>query len=92
MAIGQTDKANSDVSLTETPGEALGRQRTAAIAVGIKGQIDGSRAIAQLLELVRVEVGSHRAGDVLKTCLPQHGVVEQTLDQNHIRILPRLAP
>src|SRR6266699_6472177 len=35
---------------------------------------------------------SHRAGDVAKTGLPQHGVVEQALDENHFWISPDLLP
>src|SRR6266481_3336701 len=37
------------------------------LLVGIKGQIDGSRAVAQLPKLVCVEMISHRAGDVAIT-------------------------
>src|ERR1035441_9989899 len=48
--------------------------------------------VAQLSKLARVEVGSQRAGDVLKTGLPQHGVVEQPLDENHFRIGLDLRP
>src|SRR5580700_772458 len=35
---------------------------------------------------------SHRTGDVVKTHLPQNGIVEQTLDENDVRILPDLLP
>src|SRR5260370_17333680 len=37
-------------------------------------------------------MGSQRAGNVVKTGLPQHGVVEQALDQNHFRIGLNLLP
>src|ERR1700680_3017721 len=60
--------------------------------VGIKGQIDGSRTVAHLPVLAPVEMISHRAGDVVKAGLPQHGVVEQTLDENHFRTMPDLLP
>jgi len=70
----------------------LRRQLPATVGVGIKGQIDGSRAVAQLPKLVCVEMISHRAGDVAKTGLPQNGVVEKTLDENHVRVLPDLFP
>ena len=52
----------------------------------------GSGAVAQLPELARIEMGSQRAGDVAKTGLPQHSVVEQALDQNHFRIGLSLRP
>ena len=83
VAIGQRDAASGDASLPETPCEALRGLLAAAVGVGIKGQIDGSRTVAQLPKLARIEMGSQRAGDVVKAGLPQHGVVEQALDQNH---------
>jgi hypothetical protein len=70
----------------------LRRLLAAAITVGVKGEIDGSRAVAQLPELVGIEVVSHRASDVVKTGLPQHGVVEQALDENHFRVVPDSLP
>ena len=76
----------------EPAGKRLRRLLAAAVAVGIKGQIDGSGTVAELPELARIEMSSHRAGDVVKTGLPQHGVVEQTLDENHFRISPDLLP
>src|SRR5260370_13434110 len=66
--------------------QRLGGMLPAAIGVGIKGQIDGSHAIAQLTKLVWVELSSHRAGNVVKAGLPQHGVVEQPFDQDHFWI------
>jgi hypothetical protein len=44
--------------------------------VGVKGQIDGSRAVTQLPNLACIEMIPHRAGEVAKTGLPQNGVVE----------------
>ena len=35
---------------------------------------------------------AQRAGDVVKTRLPQHGIVEQPLDKNHLGALPDLLP
>src|SRR5260370_13208003 len=35
---------------------------------------------------------SNGAGDVVKTGLPQYGIVEQALDKNHLRISPDLLP
>ena len=66
--------------------EALGCLLAAAVAVGIKGQIDGPGAITELPKLAGIEMGSQRAGYVVKTRLPKHGVVEKALDENHFRI------
>src|SRR6266481_4097889 len=35
---------------------------------------------------------SHRAGEIAKTGLPQDGVVEEPLDEYHVRVLPDLLP
>jgi len=57
----------------------LGRLLAAAIVVGIQGDIGGSRAaVVQLPGLVCTEAVSQRAGNVAKTCLPQHSVVAAT--------------
>ena len=64
----------------------------AAVFVGVEGQINSSRAVAELPELVRVEMISQRAGDVVKTGLPQRGVIEEALDENHLRMEPDLFP
>ena len=88
----ETRQAFKPCSLSR-PASDLGRLLAAAVAVGIKGEIDGSRAaVAQLPKLVCIEMVSHRTGDVVKTGLPQRGVVEQTLDENHFRRLPDWLP
>ena len=93
MAVGQQTTVRTFMPCSREPvGERLRRLLAAAVGVGIKGQIDGSRTVAELPKLARVEMSSQRAGDVVKTGLPQDGVVEQTLDENHLRILPDLLP
>jgi len=64
----------------------------AAVAVRIKGQIDGSGTVTELPKLARIEMSSQRAGDVVKAGLPQRSVVEQALDQNHCRMGLGLLP
>src|SRR6202158_4513340 len=73
-------------------GQLLRRLLTAAVGIGIEAEIDGARAVAQLLKLTGVEMGSQRTGDVVKTGLPHNGVVEQTLHENHFRVSPGLFP
>src|SRR5713226_6734631 len=82
MAVGQRDSANVHALLSEPAGERLRRLPATAVSVRIKGQIDGSLAVAQLPILVGIEMIAQRAGDVVETGLPQDGVVEQTLDEN----------
>src|ERR1700730_3010468 len=75
-AFGQGDSANVHALLSEPAGKQLRRLLAATVRIGIKGQIDGSPAVAQLAILLPVEMTSHGTGDVVKTGLPQHGVVE----------------
>src|ERR1035437_2065815 len=92
VAIRQRDQASRYASFPEPSGEALCCLLAAAVAVGIKGEIDGSGSVAELPKLAYIELGSQRAGNVVKTGLPQHGVVEQGLYQNHFRIGLGLLP
>ena len=46
--------------------KALRSLLAATVRVRIKRQKDGSASVAELPELVRVEMVSHRAGDVVK--------------------------
>jgi hypothetical protein len=64
----------------------------AAVGIHIEAEINGAHPVAQLLKLAGVEMASHRAGDVLETGLPQHGVVEQSLHEDHFRVSPDLLP
>ena len=92
VALGQRDQASGDASLPEPLREALGCLLAAAVAVGIKGQIDGPGTITELPKLAGIEMGSQRAGYVVKTRLSKHGVVEKALNENHFRIGVDLRP
>ena len=63
--------ANAQALFSEATGKRLRGALTTAIRIGIEGQVNGARTVTQLLKLAAVEVSSHRAGDVAKTCLPQ---------------------
>ena len=81
-----------DALRPETMCELLRGLLAAAVGVDIEGEIDRARAVAQLLKLAGVQVRAQRAGDVAKTRLPQHGIVEQPLDENHLGALLNLLP
>ena len=49
-------------------------------------------AFAELAELVVVEMCAQRTGHVVKARLPQHGIVEQPFDQNHLGAVADLLP
>src|SRR5438552_2529436 len=83
VARRQEDAASSNTSRPETICKLLRGLLTAAIGVNIEGEINRAFVVAQLPKLAGVEVGAQRAGEVMKTCLPQHGIVEQPLDENY---------
>ena len=65
---------------------------SATVGIDIEGEIDGARAIAQLLKLESVEMRAERTGDVVKTGMPQRGIVEQPFNENHLGTLLHLLP
>ena len=70
VALGQRYGTHIHALPSEPAGKRLRRFLTAAVRIGIKGQVDGSRTVAQLPILVHAEMISHRAGDVVKAGLP----------------------
>ena len=92
MALGQFDGANLCPLFSMPMRERLSGMLPAAVGVGIKRQIDGSHSIAQLTKLVCVELSSHGTGNVVKTSLPQHGVVKQPFDQNDFWVSTDVVP
>ena len=76
----------------ETECELLRCLLATAIGVCIEGEINSARTVAQLLKLAGVQMRAQRAGDVAKTRLPQHGIIEQPLDENDLGALLNLIP
>lgn len=92
MAFGQKHAASGDALRAQTMGELPRGLSAAAVGIAIEGEIDRAWTIAQLSKLVSVEMRAQRAGDVAKTRLPQHRIVEQPLDENHLGTLLNLLP
>lgn len=92
MAIGQKDTASGEALRPETKCELLRGSLAAAVGIDIEGEIDRAWAVAQLLKLIGVQMRTQRAGDMTETRLPQHGVVEQPLDENHFGALLNMLP
>ena len=92
MAIGQEQAASEDALCPETNCELLRGVLATAVGVDIEGEINGARTVAQLLKLAGVQMCAQRAGDVAKTRLPQDGIIEQPLDENHLGALLNLFP
>ena len=92
MALGQEDTARSDTMRVKTLGQLLCGLLTTVVGVDIEGEIDGARSVAKLKKLFRVEMGSQRTCHVIEARLPQHDIVEQSLDKNHLGAVPDLLP
>ena len=92
MASGQKDAASGEALRPETKCELLRGLLAAAVGIDIEGEIDGARSVAQLLKLASVQMRAQRAGDVAKTRLPQHGIVKQSFNKNHLGVLLNLLP
>ena len=92
VALGQGDSASVDALLSEPAGKRLRRLLTTTIRVVVKCNIDSSRGVAELPKLARIEMGSQRTGDVLKSSLPHRGIVEKPFDEDHFRIGLDLLP
>jgi len=56
VALGQKHATRSDTLRPETMRELLRGLLPAAVGIGIEGEINGARAIAQLMKLVSVEM------------------------------------
>ncbi len=92
LTVWQNHGARLYTFLGKPADKRLSRFLTTAVGIGIKGHVDGSRTVTELAELARIEIGAHRAGDDVESGLPQHGVIEESLDQNQFWILPSLVP
>src|SRR5438093_13391839 len=92
VAVVQKNAARREAWGPETKCELLRGVLATAVGVRIEGEINRARTVAQLLKLTRVQMRAERAGDVAKTCLPQHGIVEQPLDENDLGALLNLFP
>ena len=92
MAIGQKHAARGEALCPETKCKLLRSVLATAVGVCIEGEINDTRTVAQLLKLARVQMRAERAGDVAKTCLPQHRIIEQPLDENHLGAVLNLFP
>ena len=92
VAIGQEYAASREALRPETPCELRRRWLATAVSICIEGEINRAWAVAQLLQLAGIQMCAQRASDVAKARLPQHGIVEQPLDENDLRALLNLFP
>ena len=70
MPLWQEDAASGNAPRSKTMSQLHGGLLAALVGIDIEGEINGARTIAQLAELVCVEMSAQRAGDVVKARLP----------------------
>src|SRR5580704_3899554 len=92
MSLRQENATCGDTVRDKTTGQLLCSLLAALVLIDIEGEIDGARSFGQLAELVRVEMGSQRTGDVMKARLAQDRIIEQSLDKNHLWAVQDLLP
>src|SRR5688572_32793506 len=97
VTLGQVNREGFNPVSPQTLGELTGGSLPTAVAIGIESQVDrAGSAVAELLHLRPVQAGPYGTGDVGETRLPQHGQIEQSLDQNDLRtgahFLPSIEP
>ena len=66
MTLWQKNAPGSDATCAETQSQLHGGLLAALVGIDIEGEIDGARTVAQFQKLVRVEMGSQRAGHIRK--------------------------
>jgi hypothetical protein len=70
-------------SLVEAGEEGIGSILAGLVLILIEGDVDTAiRVIAELGELRRSQVGADGTGGIAESRLPQHGEIEQPLDQD----------
>src|SRR6516225_9132052 len=71
---------------------SVARLLPAAIGVEIKGEINRARSVTELPKLIGAEVVPQCTGEVMKSGLAQHDVIEQSLDDDHLRTVLNSVP
>ena len=88
----QEDAARGNASRPETRCKLPRGLLSAAISVEIKGEINRARSVTELPKLVGAEMVPQCTGEVMKSCLAQHDVIEQSLDDDHLRTVLNSVP
>lgn len=92
MTLRQENATCGDTVRDQTTGQLLCSLLAALVRIDIKGDTDDAFALAQLPELVWVEVCTQRAGHVVESRLPQGGIVEEPFDQDDLGAVANLLP
>ena len=73
--------------------ESIGGTLAGLVLILIEGEVDAAVGVfAQLGQLRRSQVGADGTGGIAESRLPQHGEIEQPLDQDYVAELPDRLP
>src|SRR5215471_11468244 len=93
VASGQLDETYVQPRLVETLKEIVGGILAGLVLILIEGDVDTAVGVfAQLGQLRRSQVGADGTGGIAESRLPQHGEIEQSLDQDYVAELPDRSP
>src|SRR5215472_17170684 len=85
VASGQLDETYVQARLIEILKEIVGGILASLVFVLIEGDVDTAVGMfAQLGQLRRSQVGADGTSGIAESCLPQHGEIEQALDQDYV--------
>src|SRR5258708_5519897 len=83
VTVGQLNRKGFDLAGPQALGELAGGSLPPAVVIGVESQVNGTRgSVAQLMKLSSIQTSPHRAGDVVKSCLPESGPIEQAFHQH----------
>ena len=92
VAVGQADLTSVDVLNLQAMSQLLCSVLATSVGIRVESQIDSTPALAEFPEMEGTEIASPRKSDFAKSRLPQHGIVEQAFDEDHLRTAPDLFP
>ena len=93
VASGQLDETHVQTRLIETLKEIIGGISASLVFILVEGNIHTAvRVLAELSQLGRSQTSTDSTGGIAESCLPQHGEIEQALDQDYVGGLPDRFP
>src|SRR5215813_8990787 len=85
LACGQLDETYVQPRLVETLKKSVGSILASPVFVLIEGNRHTAvRVVAELSQLGRSQTSTDGTGGIAESRLPQHGEIEQSLDQDHV--------
>ena len=92
MPLRQGNATCADTVRDKTTGQLLCSLLAALVLIDIEGEIHGTLAFTELVELGVIQMRAERTGHVAKARLSQNGIVEQSFHENDLGRSPNLLP